>query len=81
MATKPEVGDSIRSYFITLRKFITYYKNNIHNMIVNGKCNMYILLVNKDRNIYKIGQTCNIRSRLSTYSTGKELHPDIKFII
>lgn len=81
MVTKSNVGESVRSYFITMRKFITYYKNDIHHMIINSNCIVYIILVNKDKNIYKIGRTCNLRKRLATYSTGKDIHPDIKFII
>jgi hypothetical protein len=42
---------------------------------------MYIILVNKNKNIFKIGRTGDIRKRLMAYSTGKESHPDVKFIM
>jgi excinuclease UvrABC nuclease subunit len=45
-----------------------------------NKC-IYILLVNKNKNIFKVGKTTNIRNRLRTYATGIDTHPDIKFIM
>jgi len=42
---------------------------------------IYILLVNKNKNIFKLGRTGNIRKRLQAYSTGKDSHPDIKYIL
>jgi phage anti-repressor protein len=81
MLTNAKIGDNVREYFIILRKFIQYYKNNISEMIINSNCVIYVILVNKGTNLYKIGRTCDLRKRLSTYSTGKELHPDIKFVM
>ena len=45
-----------------------------------SKC-IYILLVNKNKNILKLGQTKELRKRLRTYATGMDTHPDIKFIM
>jgi phage anti-repressor protein len=78
-------ANSVRDYFITLRKFIDYYKNNISEMISEkvksgNKC-IYIILVNKDKNIFKIGKASNIRERLKNYAVGDDKHPDIKFIM
>lgn len=73
-----------RDYFIMLRKFIDYYKDHFANKIIEltkTEKFMYILLVNKTKNIFKIGRTGDIRKRLQAYSTGKETHPDIKFIM
>ena len=42
---------------------------------------IYILLVNKNKEIFKIGRTGNIRKRLQAYATGKDKHPDIKYIL
>lgn len=86
MASKSEKANEVRDYFIILRKFIDYYKNNISTMILNlangqpGKC-VYIILVNKDKNIFKFGKADDIRKRLKTYATGTDKHPDIKFIM
>ena len=86
MASKAPKAEKVRDYFLTLRKFIDYYKNNISNMILEkakskpSKC-IYILLVNKNKNILKLGQTKELRKRLRTYATGMDTHPDIKFIM
>ena len=42
---------------------------------------IYILLANKKSNILKLGRTVNIRKRLQSYATGKDIHPDVKFIM
>jgi hypothetical protein len=77
-------GQEYRDYFIMLRKFIDYYKQHITDKIENlTKTHkyIYIMLVNKNKNIFKLGRTGNIRKRLQSYSTGKDTHPDIKFIM
>ena len=81
-----EKANSVRDYFIKLREFINYYKSNISNMIINKTLeypegSIYIILANKNKNIFKIGQTNNIRKRLQNYASGKDVHPDIKFIM
>lgn len=38
-------------------------------------------MVNKGKNIFKVGVSKNMKKRLQAYSTGKEIHPDIKFIM
>jgi hypothetical protein len=86
MVSKAPKSEKVRDYFLTLRKFIDYYKNHISNMILQkakskpSKC-IYILLVNKNKNILKLGQTKELRKRLRTYATGMDTHPDIKFIM
>jgi phage anti-repressor protein len=84
MRSSTEKGKAVRDYFIILRKFINYYKNNfaanINSLAKDGKF-MYILVTNKGKNIFKPGRTINIRKRLYTYATGKEKHPDIAFIM
>ena len=42
---------------------------------------MYIIQVNKNKNIQKLGRTIDIRKRLYSYARGKEKHTDIKFIM
>ena len=42
---------------------------------------IYIILTNKNKNIFKLGHSKDIRKRLKTYATGKDNHPDIKFIM
>lgn len=86
MMSKAKKANQVRDYFITLRKFIQYYKDNIAEMIIkNGKLQInkyvYIILVNKGKNIFKFGKTNDIRNRLKNYQTGKDVHPDIKFIM
>ena len=84
MSSKTQKGDSVRDYFIILRKFINYYRTHFTdsiNKLVKTKKYVYIILVNKNKNIQKFGRTINIRKRLYTYATGKEKHPDIKFIM
>jgi len=82
LTSHSEVSNHVRDYFITLRKFIDYYKTNIHKFIIEGNHpSIYVILVNKNKSLYKIGRTNNLRKRLRSYSTGKEFHPDIKFII
>lgn len=84
LSSTTKKGTEFRDYFIMLRKFIDYYKDHISDKILElTKTNkyMYILSVNKKTNIFKLGRTGNIRKRLQSYSTGKETHPDIKFIL
>ena len=86
MMSKAKKANQVRDYFITLRKFIQYYKDNISEMIINNdklQINkyVYIILVNKGKNIFKFGKTNDIRNRLKNYQTGKDVHPDIKFIM
>jgi phage anti-repressor protein len=84
MSSRSEKGNVVRDYFITLRKFIEYYRqhiaNNINGMAKKGKC-IYIILANKDKSIFKVGRTKDMRKRLYSYATGKDKHPDIKFIM
>jgi phage anti-repressor protein len=84
MNSSTEKGKMFRDYFVMLRKFIDYYKNYITDKIMElTKTNkyIYILLVNKKSNILKLGRTGNIRKRLQSYATGKDIHPDVKFIM
>lgn len=77
-------GVEFRDYFVMLRKFIDYYKQHITDKILElTKTNkyIYILTVNKKTDILKLGRTGNMRKRLQAYSTGKETHPDIKYIM
>ena len=71
-------------YHVMLRKFIDYYKEHFADKIIELTQHskfMYILDVNKSKDIFKIGRTGNIRKRLQAYATGKEKHPDIEFIL
>jgi hypothetical protein len=77
-------GVEFRDYFVMLRKFIDYYKQHITDKILElTKTNkyIYILTVNKKTDILKLGRTGNMRKRLQAYSTGKDTHPDIKYIM
>lgn len=85
MASTTEKGNDYRDYFVILRKFIEYYRQHISEMIIDkaieGKA-VYIMLVNKGKSIFKIGQTSKtMRERLRRYVTGTDKHPDIKFIM
>lgn len=87
LSSHAEKANHVRDYFIILRKFISYYKNNYHNMIIStilknpNKC-VYIIITNKNKNIFKLGYVeKNLRNRLRQYITGKDTHPDIKYII
>ena len=71
-------------YHSMLRKFIDYYKEHFADKIMELTQTskfMYILCVNKSKDIFKVGRTGNIRKRLQAYATGKEKHPDIEFIL
>jgi hypothetical protein len=84
MSSSTKIGKEFQDYFIMLRKFIDYYKEHISDKILDlTKTNkfMYILAVNKNTNIFKLGRTGDIRKRLQAYSTGREKHPDIKYIL
>lgn len=84
MVSKTVKGNEFRDYFIMLREFVDYYKDHITDKIMElTQTNkfMYILGVNKSKDIFKIGRTGNIRKRLQAYATGKEKHPDIEFIL
>ncbi len=84
MASRSERGNQVRDYFILLRKFINYYKEHIAtkiNSLIKKNKFIYILLVNKDKDIFKLGRTGNIKKRLQNYATGKDKHPDIKFVM
>ena len=84
MNSSTKKGQEFRDYFVMLLKFIDYYKNHITDKLMQlTETNkfIYILMVNKTSNILKLGRTGNIRKRLQTYATGKENHPDVKFIM
>jgi phage anti-repressor protein len=84
MNSSTKKGQEFRDYFVMLRKFIDYYKDHIADKIMaltETNKYIYILMVNKTSNILKLGRTGDIRKRLQTYSTGKETHPDVKFIM
>lgn len=84
MNSSTKKGQEFRDYFVMLRKFIDYYKQHISDKILElSQSNkfIYILSVNKNNNILKLGRTGDMRKRLQTYSTGKEKHPDVKFIM
>ena len=84
MTSRSEKGNAVRDYFITLRKFIEYYRqhiaDNINSQVKKGKC-IYIILANKNKSIFKVGRANDMRKRLYSYATGKDKHPDIKFIM
>jgi phage anti-repressor protein len=84
MQSKTKKGNSVRDYFITLRKFIEYYRdhftNKINSLAISNKY-VYIILANKNKSISKLGRTKNIRDRLKAYATGQDKHPDIKYIM
>jgi len=84
MMSKSKKANSVRDYFILLRKFINYYKDHISGMILDKIINkkvIYIIVVNKGKNINKLGRSKDQRKRLYGYATGKDTHPDIKFIL
>jgi len=78
MTSKSKKGNSVRDYFITLRKFIEYYRdhftNKINSLATSNKY-VYIILANKNKSISKLGRTKNIRDRLKAYATGQDKHP------
>jgi hypothetical protein len=83
-ASATKKGAETRDYFTIIRKFINYYRHHfsqtIETLAKNDKY-MYILLVNKGKNIFKVGGTSNIRKRMFAYATGRDVHPDIHFIM
>jgi len=84
MNSNTQKGVQFRDYFVMLRQFIDYYKEHFANKIIeltNTNKFIYIIGVNKTSKILKLGRTKDIRRRLQTYSTGRDKHPDIKFIM
>jgi len=84
MASRSERGNQVRDYFIMLRKFINYYRLHFANKIIDLAKNnkyIYIILVNRNKDIFKLGRTGDIKKRLRNYATGKDKHPDIQFIM
>jgi len=85
MVSNTEKGKMFRDYFIMLRKFIDYYKdhfsNKINELAKEDNKYIYILMVNKDKDILKLGRANHMRNRLKSYASGKETHPDVKFIM
>lgn len=84
MASRSERGNQVRDYFIMLRKFINYYREHFSNKIIDlTKKNkyIYIILVNKNKDIFKLGRTEDIKKRLRNYATGRDKHPDVHFIM
>ena len=84
MLSRTKKGQVVREYLLSLRKFLNYYKthfaNNI-NKLAKSKKYVYIILVDKNKNIQKFGRTFNIQKKLHSYASGKEKHPDIKYIL
>ena len=69
MMSHAKKADEVRDYFIILRKFINYYKdhfaNKINELVLDDK-GVYIILVNKKKNIFKFGETDkSFRSRFT----------------
>lgn len=84
MASNTEKGVTFRDYYVMLRKFIHYYKDHFANKInelAKGNKHIYILMVNKNKDLLKLGRAGNIRNRLKSYKTGKERHPDLRFLL
>ena len=84
LTSRTPKGEAVRDYFILLRKFINYYKSHFTdgiNKLAKSRKYVYIILVNKNKNIQKFGRTIDMRKRLYNYATGKDKHPDIKFIM
>jgi len=84
MNSNTQKGMQFRDYFVMLRQFIDYYKEHFANKIIeltHTEKFIYIIGVNKTSKILKLGRTKDIRQRLQSYSTGRDKHPDIKFIV
>jgi phage anti-repressor protein len=84
MNSTTKKGAQYRDYYVMLRKFIDYYKEHFANKIMEltqTEKFIYIIAVNKTSKILKLGRTKDIRKRLQNYSTGRDKHPDIKFIM
>ena len=72
--------------YIHIANFIDYYKTHISTMILDNAARLknrcvYILLADKDCDIFKFGKTEDLRKRLRTYATGARKHPNIQFIM
>jgi hypothetical protein len=91
MKSNSDIAKDVRDYYIKIHQFIIEYKNTINDAIDNKlnkilKGYVYILLVNKKRNIHKIGIIKEngeqvVKNRLRNYMTGRDRHPEIEFII
>ena len=84
MVSRTKKGEEYRDYYTMIDEFIDYYKEHINDKIMELTQTskfMYILAVNKSKNIFKIGRTGDIRKRLQAYATGRDKHPDIELIL
>jgi hypothetical protein len=84
LTSETQKGDAFREFFINLRKFIDYYKThftNTINKIVQPKKYIYVISVDKNKNIQRFGKTLNIQKKLNNIAQNKEKHSDINFVI
>lgn len=88
MASQTERGAEVRSYFSKLRTFLTDYQEKIYEIFNNStivkdvsknKC-IYIIALDENKDIYKIGRTENLANRIKNYQVGKIDNVDIKYL-
>ena len=83
MMSNSKNGEQVRDYLLSLSKFIDYYKNHMAtkiNSLTKYNKFVYIVMINKDKDIFKLSRTGNIKKILQKYVSGEDKHPDIKFI-
>lgn len=88
MESQTERGAEVRSYFSELRIFLTKYQEKIYEIFNNStivkdvsknKC-IYIIALDENNDIYKIGRTENLANRIKNYQVGKIDNVDIKYL-
>ena len=75
LTSETHKGDAFREFFINLRKFIDYYKTHFTNTInkmVQPKKYIYVISVDKNKNIQRFGKTLNIQKKLNNIAQNKE---------
>lgn len=88
MASQTERGVEVRSYFSKLRTFLTNYQEQIYELFNNStivkdisknKC-FYVIALDENKDIYKIGRTSDLLNRIKNYQVGRIDNIDIKYL-
>jgi phage anti-repressor protein len=89
MMSDTYIGEQYRDFYMKLEEFLDYYKQHITDTLNKQavkKC-MYVMLVKKGKNIFKIGKYDNkkdnntIRKKLESFTNQSDKNSDVKFIM
>jgi hypothetical protein len=89
MSGQTEQSEIVRNYFVKLREFITENQKLIYQAVTNnndlkkfvGSECIYFFAVNESKNnLFKVGSTRNIISRLRVYNVGRIKDVELKYL-